>query len=422
MAESVFAAAVARPSGRLGPLAVEAPDEDGFTLAVAALEALGGSASPGPVGRLDLVGDVPADAEWAIPEALGWRDVAVHRSSGGPGALFEALRGSGTSPAPGPRRVVAVDRSRAGRGPGPVHGALAVALALGPSPGISVEHVASHARSPSGPPGGLRPAQLGGRSEGHPTPLWILGEEDRVGAAAREAGGLGFAASVVPKAPPGTGPAPTTPYALALRASAGTDAPHPYALAALGAERDVFVRGTVSGPVLWSESRPVPTVVLSAPPASDDDRTLDARSEGAYLPRPRYLENLPSRWRLEAEWCPACRHLSFPGRGACPVCGDSKHLEPRPLSRTGWTVEAATTVRPGAQPTEFDGLVAVSGAYGVVVARSPEGPRATFQVAGPATPVRLGALVAPVLRRLYPMEGEWRYGRKAVVLAAAAPP
>jgi len=78
-------------------------------------------------------------------------------------------------------------------------------------------------------------------------------------------------------------------------------------------------------------------------------------------------------------------------------------------------VLAATVVAPGAHPTEFDPLVAVAGAYGVVLAEMGPGVRATLQVAdhGPE-PLAPGSPVRTALRRLYPMEGEWRYGRKAL--------
>jgi uncharacterized OB-fold protein len=418
MPEAIRAAAVARPSARLGPLAVEAPDEDAFTLAVAAAEAL--PAVAGPPRRIDLVGDLLPQTEWGIPEALGFPDSAVHRTSGGPAHLFEAIRGHGREASEGFRIVLAVDRSDVGRGHGLAHGALAVALSIGEGFGIQVDHVAAHVRSPSEPPRPLRPEHLGGRPSGDPVPLLLIGDDERLVAAAREAGGLGFAPSVVPKAPPGTGPAPTTPYALALRTPDPEIGVHPFVLGALGADRDVYVRGRVTGPVAWSEAPSASTMALSAPPAREEEQNLDARSEGAYVPRARYLENLPSRWRLEADWCPACARLTFPIRGACSGCGDAPHLERRSLSRNDWKVEAGTIVRPGAQPTEFDGTVALSGAYGVVIARSPEGPRGTFQVAGPAAPIDLGTLVTPVLRRLYPLEGEWRYGRKALVVKPPA--
>jgi uncharacterized OB-fold protein len=411
MPVSVTHGAVARPSARLGPLAVEAPDEDVFTLAVAAAEALPPDALGAPVTRIDLVGEFPSESEWGILEALGTPDAALHHSPGGTAHLFSALLSApGTSPA-GPRLVLVADRSSAGHRGRSDHGALAVAFRLAEGPGLTVGSVASHLSSPSSP---LRSLRLPARHGRDPLPLLLLGDDERVAGAARAAGGLGYAASVVPRAPPGTGPAPTTPAAIALRAApSGIGGGGEFGLAVLGADRDVYVHGTGTGPVVWSEAPGPAAISLSAPPALDDSSSLDARSEGAYVPRPRYLENLPSRWRLVADRCRACGLLTFPTRGSCHACG-STDLAAVSLARTGWRVEAVTTVRPGAQPTEFDRTVAAAGAYSVVVARSAEGPRATFQVAGPPGSVGIGGSVLPVLRRLYPMEGEWRYGRKAI--------
>ncbi|HEY6238345.1 MAG TPA: hypothetical protein VIZ68_04075, partial [Thermoplasmata archaeon] len=63
----------------------------------------------------------------------------------------------------------------------------------------------------------------------------------------------------------------------------------------------------------------------------------------------------------------------------------------------------------------FDPLVERVGGYGVVLVSIAPGVRVTLQVAdhGPE-PLPVGSRVATVLRRLYAMEGEWRYGRKAV--------
>jgi uncharacterized OB-fold protein len=80
-------------------------------------------------------------------------------------------------------------------------------------------------------------------------------------------------------------------------------------------------------------------------------------------------------------------------------------------------VVAATVIGKGGQPTEFDPQVEALGGYGVVLAEFEPGVRLTLQVtdASPAD-VRIGDRVGTRLRRLYPMEGEWRYGRKAVPL------
>jgi len=146
-----------------------------------------------------------------------------------------------------------------------------------------------------------------------------------------------------------------------------------------------------------------------------EEANLGAVAEGAYVPRPRYLENLPSRWRFLAELCGACHGTTFPARGVCRHCGRSDALTLLPLPHDGGRVVAITTVGKGGQPTEFDGQVEALGAYDVALVELARGRRVTLQVsdAVPGT-LRVGDHVDTRLRRLYPMEGEWRYGRKAV--------
>jgi len=155
--------------------------------------------------------------------------------------------------------------------------------------------------------------------------------------------------------------------------------------------------------------RPVP----ARPPPPPDGPV----SQGAYVPRPRYRESLPSRWRLVGEQCAACGRVGFPPRGRCRECEATEGLRSVRLPTDGGEVVAITTIGPGGQPTEFDGQVASSGPYGVVLVDLAPGARATFQLTD-ARPgeVAIGSRVGTRLRRLYPMEGEWRYGRKAVPL------
>jgi uncharacterized OB-fold protein len=140
-------------------------------------------------------------------------------------------------------------------------------------------------------------------------------------------------------------------------------------------------------------------------------------SQGAYVPRPRYLENIPSRWWFAAERCPSCATVTFPVRGRCRQCGVREGLETLRLPRDGGEVLAATVIGPGGQPTEFDEQVASGGPYGVVLVELVPGARVTLQVTD-ARPgeLSIGGRVATRLRRLYRIEGEWRYGRKAVPL------
>jgi len=163
--------------------------------------------------------------------------------------------------------------------------------------------------------------------------------------------------------------------------------------------------GEVPPPASWTPDRL----------ASFTSVGLSQVSEGAYVPRPRYLENLPSRWRLEGDQCARCERVTFPRRARCRYCGQAGRLSPVNLPRDGARVVAATIIGPGSQPTEFDPQVEALGGYGVVLAEFAPGVRLTLQVtdAGPGQ-VRIGDRIGTRLRRLYPMEGEWRYGRKAV--------
>ncbi len=177
-------------------------------------------------------------------------------------------------------------------------------------------------------------------------------------------------------------------------------------------------RSTGDGPVARGPAEPPRAPELGA----GTGPVLSAVSEGAYVPRPRYLENLPSRWRLRAERCDACGSLTFPARGRCRSCQRSDRLRFEELPRRGARVIASTVIGPGGQPTEFDFQVARSGAYQVVLAElSPEA-RITLPVTdGTPGGVRIGDRVDTSIRRLFPMEGEWRYGRKAVPLRTHDP-
>ncbi|MCI4350717.1 MAG: zinc ribbon domain-containing protein [Thermoplasmata archaeon] len=142
---------------------------------------------------------------------------------------------------------------------------------------------------------------------------------------------------------------------------------------------------------------------------------LDAVSEGAYVPRATYLDNLAARWRLSAERCGECASVTFPPRHRCRTCGRDDRLTRAALPRHGLEVAAVTTIAPGAQPTEFDPLVDRRGAYSVVVVDVAPGVRVTAQVTDAvAGSLTIGDRVDLELRRLYPMEGTWRYGLKAV--------
>ena len=164
-----------------------------------------------------------------------------------------------------------------------------------------------------------------------------------------------------------------------------------------------------------------PNAPPSPPRLDAADRPGGAVSEGAYLPRPRYLEGLPSRWRMVGERCAGCGRTSFPLRGRCRNCGRSDGLVEVPLPRDGGTVTALTWIGAGGQPTEFDDQVEATGGYGVAIVEIAPGTQGTFQLTDTARgELGLGSKVDTRLRRLYFQDGEWRYGRKAVPATVGA--
>lgn len=172
----------------------------------------------------------------------------------------------------------------------------------------------------------------------------------------------------------------------------------------------------------WDVSPAVGRTVDLALIRSTADRDLSFVSEGAYVPRARYLENLPSRWRFVAEECDSCHEVTFPARGVCRRCRRRDDLTRISLPRDGGRVVAVTRIGKGGQPTEFDEQVASSGPYGVVLLEFPGGVRATLQLTdSDPTRVAIGARARTRLRRTYPMDGRWRYARKAIVDPAESP-
>lgn len=427
MGRSVLAAAVERPAWRRGDVASEGPDEDAFTLSVAVLERLAASARfrGDRFARVQVVGPAHATLGPSLGDALGEGPLEVRVASGGAAALYAALAtATGSHASEGPEAVVAVDTAGGGGEGSPLHGAGAVAFGIAEGGGLAVGPHGERYHPPERRPDATawveavrRATSIGSELRGTllvraPAPAPVL---------------LAFWTRTLPQVPvalapppePWAGPAPHLGPALDLLYAARQPSDGPLrVVATIAADRTVY----------GGFSAEAPLDVVGPPPASPDPRertsSLDrpplaqpAVSEGAYLPRPRYLEALPSRWRLVAERCPACGHRTFPARGACRGCGRSEGLVAEELPREGGVVEARTTVRQGAQPTEFDGLVEETGGYDVALVRLAPDVLATFQVADArpgTTPV--GARVAARLRRLYATEGEWRYGRKVVVV------
>ncbi|MCI4322598.1 MAG: hypothetical protein L3K03_01000 [Thermoplasmata archaeon] len=181
------------------------------------------------------------------------------------------------------------------------------------------------------------------------------------------------------------------------------------------------ITGAMPGHATWDPSRAPVAPELPEPPTRLPI-DLSQLSEGAYVPGPRYWENAAARWRFAADECSSCGSVTFPPKGQCRSCRDRGHLRRIELPSEG-VVETVTTVHAGAQPSEFDGPVEVGGAYDVVLVRLTPSIRVPLQVtdAIPGT-LRIGDRAGTVWRRLYPMEGEWRYGRKATPLRTTRTP
>jgi uncharacterized OB-fold protein len=301
---------------------VAAPDEDKFTMAVAALEGMGPEAPSPDLATIHLVGSFPSGVDWALAAYLG-HPVELLRYPGDGRGLMAATQAATSSTSAGRALVLAAEAS-------PERPAGGVALRFGPTP-VAV------------------------------APAWD-GAEPSAPATEVARSGL-VAAHLTPMEPP----SPRSP---------------PWPVERVQAFASL-----------------VPSQV----------------SEGAYVPRPRYIENLGSRWRLDADRCGHCAHVTIPRRALCRSCGRSDALTTAALPRDGARVVAATTIGKGGQPTEFDAQVEAIGGFGVVLAEFSPGVRLTLQVTD-ASPgeVQIGTQVGTCLRRLYPMEGEWRYGRKAV--------
>ena len=436
MTRSLLAAACVRPVWSVGDGRVAGPDEDGFTLAVAALErVLGGvpTAFPGGFDQVDLVGEFPSDVETLVPSAFGWADIEVRRHPGGAGSVAQAIRNAAHASGPGGSAVVAVDGGGTLDSAGHVEDAVAVAAAFGTGKGATF---------------------LGASSRHHP-PERRPDASQWIAAARRSApdstestkGVLGFAAPASPpvllaewaRAFPNVKPvhlawtpgasergASALPFVTAARAAHHAAAGDTIWAAAIRPERTDFLAFHVDAPVTWlgpfeptGSGRPLPPTAAPDAPLPN----MNAVSQGAYVPRATYLENLAARWRFLGETCAACGAVTFPPRGRCDRCRATEGLSPIELPKSGLEVEAATVVAPGAQPTEFDGQVRALGPYAVVLARLAPGVRATLQVTDsePGAAV-IGARVDTVLRRLYSMEGSWRYGRKAIVVDTTGAP
>jgi uncharacterized OB-fold protein len=436
---SILSASLVRPVWQVGDLRVEGPDEDAFTLGLAALGRLGHQIQPSGVralGRLHLVGSFPPEVEWSYAEALGISQLEVRRHSANAPGLWGALAAATHDDESTGREAVisaetaAVSATAIG-GLTVRHGAGAAAFLLGDEPGLAVLRHGFRGHAP-----GRGPAMRG----------VVTGWLDALGLSA--GGGAGEVVFATDEDPPKWQAAweETAPGVSVTVLNSSLD-PAGQALALFPAlllwevarrlrtteigivgqadrGRTGFAGFRLDGPVRWlgSWSAPEPGLVATGERFLERGISLQAVSQGAYVPYPRYLENLASRWRLVGERCAHCHAVTFPASGRCRGCGRTDGLRAEPLPRNALKVEAVTTIAPGAQPTEFDGFVETVGGYDVAVVTLGPHTRATVQITdSPPGRLRVGDRVGLLLRRLYPMEGEWRYGLKGIPENVARP-
>lgn len=281
---------------------------------------------------------------------------------------------------------------------------------LGPSPAPDPSAVTTLFGAPvrlgavEARPGSVAEAlEIAARGEG---PHWVVSVACAGSGPAATLGppGDGAVAFLIEDAP-GSRPVPSVPGG-----GAGDGVDTFARLMALGpprADGEVWVGSWAVEP---SQGLPLPTT----PPGNGSTPPYTV-SQGAYVAARREEESRPSRWRFLADRCGSCGTRTFPSRGRCRVCGSTDALRPEALPLGGATVVAVTWIAPGGQPTEFDLQVEATGPYGVVLAEIAPEVRATLMLTDTrAGEIRVGSKVDTVLRRLYPMEGTWRYGRKAV--------
>lgn len=432
MSRSILSASLVLPVWQRGPFRIEGPDEDAFTLGLHSLHRLSHQVQPQgarALRRLHLVGTFPPEVDWAYGEALGIPELVVRRhppnAPGLWGALAAAAHDEGST---GREAVVAADlaalTNEASGAPGLRHGAGAAAFLFGMDPGLAVLQHGFRGHAPGRPPTRQGTVSswleaLGLPSGGGTGEAILVVDEDLARwQAAWEEAAPGISVTSIGAPPDLLGPAPSVGPAgllweLGRRLRTGN-------IGIIGESvrgRSGFAGFRLDGPVRWVGAWGTSAPGLDPPSETFLERNdpLNAVSQGAYVPHPRYLENLASRWRLVAERCTHCRALAFPATGRCRTCGRSDGLRTEALPRNGLEVEAVTTIGPGAQPTEFDSIVRSAGPYDVALVAVGSEARATVQVTDtPPGRLHVGDRVGLVLRRLYPMEGEWRYGLKAI--------
>ncbi len=418
-------AALAIPTRRRDGVPSMGADEDPFTLGVEALEALAQGAEPTTeIRHLKVIGNAGPATEELFRAALGAPTLAVEYLPPGPEGVLGTLGGGQGSRErdAGPSATLVLDSARGATSAGAEKaGDAAVALRFGDGLGLEVELIGRQ----EGPMDdaevlqGVVTRTFGGAAGSAPTG-WLVVAKDRPDRLLRALSTASTPVSAIWRRSgvTGLGEAPGVSTLGALAEMSRSLGREQSGLLLIEGPSEVFIAAVRStGPCTWigpwdGASDSGMTDSASALPDTQD---LLVVSQGAYIPRATYLAGVSSHWRMMADRCPSCRRLTFPRRGSCRWCGAREGLVRERLPRTGLRVEAVTTVSSGGQPTEFDAQVSSGTPYDVVIANVRDGVRITVQVTDyPPGTVRVGDRVSLRLRRLYPMEGEWRYGLKAV--------
>ncbi len=127
------------------------------------------------------------------------------------------------------------------------------------------------------------------------------------------------------------------------------------------------------------------------------------------MPSPRYIRELPARYRLEATRCRSCGKVSYPSRVLCPSCR-SEDAESLNLSHKGKVITSTVIHTP---PDDF----VMEAPFAMALVETPEGARMMVQVVDCDSAKVLPGLEVELEFRLIRKEGHGGilcYGHKAV--------
>jgi len=126
---------------------------------------------------------------------------------------------------------------------------------------------------------------------------------------------------------------------------------------------------------------------------------------------PRYVREVPQRYRLEASKCKGCGKINFPPRLVCPECG-KREFETIRLSDEG-KILTYTIIRVGSDTFSRETP------YAVAIIETTEGAKLMAMIADTALDeVSIGKKVKMVFRKIQDegVSGLHCYGYKAIVV------